>query len=173
VAVVVVWRVGEAEVSPPTTPVTSPREPSAQDLFQSLLVMSATARNLVEAAVAGPCGTASPESGARARLVAQIGQADVLYRQVVQDVQADLAVLSKMRAGRALSADLVRATDASIQAGTAYHAWLEDLQATGCYSAPTNDVHYRAATAASLAAGRAQEQMTDLWSKRENSPRAA
>jgi hypothetical protein len=57
----------------------------------------------------------------------------------------------------------VQATDASVQADAGYRAWLEDLQATGCYSAPTNDVHYRAATAASLVAGQAEEELAAGW----------
>jgi hypothetical protein len=163
VAGLIVWRVGESQASRPGTPVTSPRQLSPEELFERLLGASATAHTLVRAAVDGTCGTATPESGARARLVAQIGQADALHHQVLRDLQAEGAVLSRMPAGTALSADLVRATEASIQVDGAYRAWLEDLQATGCYSAPTNDAHFRVAAQATVGAGRAIEQLVAGW----------
>jgi hypothetical protein len=163
VAVAVVWRASEASVSRPTTPGASSSKPSPEELFESLLGTSATAHSLVQAAVDGACRTATPQSEARARLLAQIGQADALHVQLLQGAREDQAALSTMPSGRALSADLVQATDASVQADAGYRAWLEDLQATGCYSAPTNDVHYRAATAASLVAGQAEEELAAGW----------
>ncbi|MGP8209388.1 MAG: hypothetical protein ACLQVK_25570 [Acidimicrobiales bacterium] len=168
VAVAVVWRAGEARVSPPTTPLTSSPRPSPgqlspEQLFDKLLATSAAAQLLAQAAVDGACGTTPPQSTARGRLEAQVGQADALRRHVLQGVRADQAALTSMPAGRELSADLVRATDASVQADAGYRAWLEDLQATGCYSAPTNDVHYQAATAASLVARQAQERLAAGW----------
>ncbi len=163
VAGVIVWRVGEANVSPPRTTVTVPGKPSPEALFESLLATSATAHQLAQTAVDGPCRTAAPQSAARAGLLAQIAEADTLHRYVLQGVQADQAALARMPAGRALAVDLQRATDASVRADAAYRAWLEDLQATGCYSAPANDLHYRAATAASVAAGRAKEQLALRW----------
>ena len=39
----------------------------------------------------------------------------------------------------------------------------EDLQATGCYGAPTNDIHYRAATEASLPASVAKDRVVATW----------
>jgi hypothetical protein len=162
-AVVIVWRVEQVRAPKARAPVTAPAKPSPEELFGSLLGTSATAHKLVQTAVDGPCGTATPQSQARAGLVAQIGRADALHRYVLAGMQADQAALLKMPAGRALSIDLVRATDASIQADTAYAAWLDDLQVTGCYSAPTNDIHYRAATEASLAAGRAKAQLAAGW----------
>ena len=59
-----------------------------------------------------------------------------------------------MRGGAGLSADLAGGPPSRpARAAAAYGDWLEDLQATGCYSAPTNDIHYREATAAARTAG--------------------
>jgi hypothetical protein len=162
-AVVVVWRVGQDKVRPLRPPVTSPLKPSSEELFENLLGVSATAQILVRTAVDGACRTAAPLSGARAGLVAQIGRADALRRYVLADVDDQQAALLKMPGGRALSADLLRATGASIRADAAYAAWLGDLQATGCYSAPTNDIHYRAAAQASVAADHAKVQLAAGW----------
>ena len=49
-------------------------------------------------------------------------------------------------------AELGQATAASLKVDEDYAAWLVDLQATGCFSAPTNDLHYVAATEAAPAA---------------------
>lgn len=162
-AVVVVWRVGQDKVLPLRPPVTSPLKPSSEELFENLLGVSATAQTLVRTVVDGACRTAAPHSGARAGLVAQIGRADALRRYVLTDVDEQQAALLKMPGGRALSADLLRATGASIRADAAYAAWLGDLQATGCYSAPTNDIHYRAAAQASVAADHAKVQLAAGW----------
>jgi hypothetical protein len=50
-----------------------------------------------------------------------------------------------------------------LSADQGYEAWLEDLQATGCYGAPTNDIHYHAATAASMAASVAKQRVVLIW----------
>jgi hypothetical protein len=162
VAVVVVWRVGEHKVAPPP-PATAPGKPSPEELFENLLDLSATAQTLLRTAVDLPCTTVGPQSGARAGLVTQIGRADALRRYVLAGVREEQAVLATMPSGPALSSDLLRVTDASLRAAASYTAWLDDLQATGCYSAPTNDIHYRAATGASLFAARAKAQLAADW----------
>jgi hypothetical protein len=130
---------------------------------------SATARGLVQNAVDGACRTTAPQSRARAELVAETGHAGAIYRQVLAAARADQELFTKVRGGAGLSADLVGATAAAARAAAAYGDWLEDLQATGCYSAPTNDLHYREATAAALTAavatGRLKTQLE------ENPPR--
>ena len=161
VAVVVVWRVGQDNVARSRPPVSSPAASSPRQRLDKLLSANAAAGTVVEGAVERACRPPTPGSGARALLVAELRHAGGLYDQVLLDVKAEQVALAKMPAGRALSAELVRATEASVQAARAYGAWLEDLQATGCYSAPTNDIHYRAAAAASLAAGRAERQLPE------------
>ncbi|HXW81815.1 MAG TPA: hypothetical protein VEJ84_20085, partial [Acidimicrobiales bacterium] len=56
-----------------------------------------------------------------------------------------------------------RAATASLQAEQGYTAWVDDLQATGCYCAPTNDVHYLGAQAAQAMAASAQGQLAAMW----------
>jgi len=152
VAVVVVWRVGDDKVAPSPAPSTSPPGRSPEQVLESLLATGATAQALVQNAIDGGCRTTTPQSRARAGLIAEIGHAGAIYRQVLARVQADQELLSQMPGGLGLSTDLVGATGASARAATAYGDWLEDLQATGCYSAPTNDLHYREATAAAVGA---------------------
>lgn len=164
VAVVVVWRVGDDKAVPPRTPSTSPPGHSPEQVLESLLATGATAQAVVQNAIDGACRTTTPQSSARAELIAEIGRAGAIYRQVLAGAQADQELLSKMPGGPGLSTDLLGATGASARAATAYGDWLEDLQATGCYSAPTNDLHYREATAAALTAARLEAQL------RENPP---
>jgi len=164
VAVVVVWRVGDDKVAPRTTPSTSHPGRSPEQVLESLLATGATAQALVKNAIDGACRTTMPQSSARAELIAEIGHAGAIYRQVLARVQADQELLSQMPGGLGLSTDLVGAIAASARAATAYGDWLEDLQATGCYSAPTNNLHYREATAAAVGAAHLEAQL------RENPP---
>ncbi len=166
VALVIVWRVGQDNVARSSPPASSAPKSSLQERFDRLLGTEARATVLVRGAVDQACRPAAPQSRARALLVAQVGRAGDLYRQVLREVTADHVALSAMAGGGARSSALARAAEASAQAAGDYGAWLDDLQATGCYSAPTNDVHYRQAAAASRPAGRAEQPL------RENPPGA-
>ena len=159
VAVVVVWRVGADKAAPPRAPSTSLPRRSPERAFESLLAAGTTAQALVQTAISGACRPATPQSTARAALIAEIGHAGAIYRQVVAGARADQALFSEMAGGPGLSTDLVEATSASARAAAAYGDWLEDLQATGCYSAPKNDLHYQEATAAALVASHAEARL--------------
>ncbi len=59
--------------------------------------------------------------------------------------------------------DLNAATLAELTVDQDDQGWLQDLQATGCYSAPTNDIHYRAAGLDAPAAAGADTRLADAW----------
>ena len=171
-ALVIVWRVGQDKVAGTSPPVSSVPSSPLPAGFAGLLGTEATAARLVQGGLDHACRPVTPQSGARALLVAEVGRGADLYHQVLVGVKADQVALARMPEGRARSAEAVRAAglarsaESSGRAAGAYAAWLEDLQATGCYSAPTNDIHYREATAAARAAGRAGPP------QRENPPGA-
>ena len=134
-----------------------------QAAFEGLLAESAQAHQLVSAAVSDACQPAPPSTPPRQGLIVQVGRAVELRRSVLAGIASDRQRLLKMNGGPSLVGDLDYASGASLSADQGYEAWLEDLQATGCYGAPTNDIHYRAATEASLAASVAKERVVDIW----------
>jgi hypothetical protein len=142
---------------------TAGRVLTPQTAFEGFLAESAQAHQLVSAAVSDACRPAPPSTPTRQGLIVEVGRAVELRRSVLAGIASDRQQLLKMNGGPSLIGDLDDASDASLSADQGYEAWLEDLQATGCYGAPTNDVHYRAATEASLAASVAKERVVGIW----------
>ena len=134
-----------------------------QAVFEGFLAESARAHQLVSAAVSDACQPAPPSTPTRQDLIVQVGRAVELRRSVLAGIGSDRQQLLKMTGGPSLIGDLEVASGASLSADQGYEAWLEDLQATGCYGAPTNDIHYRAATEASSAASVAKERVVGIW----------
>ena len=54
-----------------------------------------------------------------------------------QELVADRALLSSLPGGRSALTYLLAATDEAASADGDYVAWVDDLQATGCYGGPT------------------------------------
>jgi hypothetical protein len=75
----------------------------------------------------------------------QINEAENAYQSVLALLGADRVALATMPKGRPLMGDLSEVVQLSEDADTAYAGWLRDLEATGCYSAPRNDLHYEEA----------------------------
>jgi hypothetical protein len=142
---------------------TAGRVLTPQAVFEGLLAESADAQQLVSIAVSDACQPAPPSTPTRQGLIVQVGRAVELRRSVLAGIAADRQQLLKMTGGPSLIGDLDDAGGASLSADQGYEAWLEDLQATGCYGAPTNDIHYRAATEASLAASVAKQSVVRMW----------
>jgi hypothetical protein len=86
-----------------------------------------------------------------------------LLSSVMTSAGADRSLVGALPGGPALLSDLSAATNASIRTDQDYGAWLGDLQATGCYGGPTNDLHYKAGAAASVIAERADQRLADAW----------
>ena len=131
--------------------------------FARLLATSASAHDLVAAAVAGSCGNGAPGSASRQTLIGELNRAIGLRVSVLDGTRVDRLSISAIPDGRLLMAELGQATAASLKVDEDYAAWLVDLQATGCFSAPTNDLHYVAATEAALAAARADQSLAGNW----------
>ncbi|MGH9107090.1 MAG: hypothetical protein ACRDZX_14915, partial [Acidimicrobiales bacterium] len=65
--------------------------------------------------------------------------------------------------GAGLVPDLAQESRSVGNAARGYAGGLADLQATGCYSAPANDMFYAGARAASAAEGPLQRQLSAAW----------
>ncbi len=146
----------------------SPRRTAAgtltpQAIFEGFLADSAQAHQLLGEAVSEACQPAPPATATREGLLVEVSRAETMRRSVLDGVATDRRRLLAMNGGPSLVSDLDHATSASLLADQGYEAWLEDLQATGCYGAPTNDIHYRAASEASLAASVAKERVVAIW----------
>jgi hypothetical protein len=136
---------------------------SPQVTFEGFLAESAQAHQVLAAAVGDACRPAPPATKARQDLIIQVSRAVEMRRSVLNGIASDRQRLLAMKGGPSLVNNLDDATSASLSADQGYEAWLEDLQATGCYGAPTNDIHYRAATEASLPASVAKERVVAIW----------
>jgi hypothetical protein len=88
-----------------------------------------------------------------------------MLRSVLDRLSADESMLRALPSASGLVTDLRRATGARLQADTDYGSWLHDLQSTGCYSAPTNDIHYLEAQTATAAGDAAEHDLTGTWSR--------
>ncbi|HXW81308.1 MAG TPA: hypothetical protein VEJ84_17535 [Acidimicrobiales bacterium] len=148
---------------------TGPKPPNGTHLsageanFAELLATSASAHDLVVAAVIGSCESDAPAAASRQSLIAGLNRAIELRVSVLNGTAMDRLAISAMPEGPLLLTELDQATDASLKVDEDYAAWLVDLQATGCFSAPTNDLHYLAATDASPAATQADENLAGTW----------
>jgi hypothetical protein len=153
-----------------SAPPTSARHPktvslkgdTARAAFSYLLATSADANRLVRSAVGEACLTQAPGSPGRQRVSAQLSKAAAMSRSVVSLAASVRVRLLAMPGGEALVALLDGAAEDSVAADIGYKSWVKDLQATGCYSAPTNDLHYIQAQKASAAGVLAQRQLTAL-----------
>lgn len=144
---------------------TTARLSAAEVTFKGLMARDVAAQKLAEGAVAHPCRPASPASAARARSLGHLGRAVSLRQSVLRGIGADKGQLLGMPDGGRLVADLTKAARTGLAVDQDDQGWLRDLQATGCYSAPTNDIHFRAAALAGPAATRAAERVAADWAK--------
>ncbi|HTV12883.1 MAG TPA: hypothetical protein VME20_13590 [Acidimicrobiales bacterium] len=109
------------------------------------------------AAVADACATQPPGTAPRSVTQRQLSAAVVAQQEILALVRGASLRLSSMPQGTAVVGLLESLLAASLRAGSNYLAWVTDLQATGCYSAPNNNLHYlqalpEAATARRLSA---------------------
>jgi hypothetical protein len=132
-------------------------------LFEQLVATSATAQQLTATAVARSCTDAAPGAAMRGALLVDLDRAIGLRQSVLRSLEADRAELLGMPDGALLVSDLSAATLAELTVDQDDQGWLQDLQATGCYSAPTNDIHYRAAGLDAPAAAGADTRLAHAW----------
>ena len=132
-------------------------------LFEQLMATSATAQELTATAVARSCTDAAPAAAMRGALLVDLNRAIGLRQSVLRSLEADRAELLGMPDGALLVNDLNAATLAELTVDQDDQGWLQDLQATGCYSAPTNDIHYRAAGLDAPAAAGADTRLAHAW----------
>jgi len=132
-------------------------------LFEQLMATSATAQGLTATAVARSCTDAAPGAMMRGELLVDLSRAIGLRQSVLSSLEADRTELLGIPNGALLVNDLNAATVAELTVDQDDQGWLEDLQATGCYSAPTNDIHYRAAGLDGPVAAGADMRLAHAW----------
>jgi hypothetical protein len=136
---------------------------TGEALFEQLMASNSNAEELVATAVARSCAQAAPGIPLRSGLLGDLSRAISLRQSVLRALAADRVQLLAMADGAQRVSDLSAATTANLTLDQDYQAWLQDLQATGCYSAPTNDIHYRTAGLDSSAAAGADERLAQAW----------
>jgi cysteine synthase len=94
-------------------------------------------------------------------------------RSVLSLLAANGARLTTVPEGTALVSLLRQVARASAAADASYAAWVKDLEATGCYSAPTNDLYYQRATHESVTAATALKRVDALWATVGGRPTSA
>lgn len=139
--------------------------PGPAATFEGLLRTSAEAHHLVGEAVAAACAHAGPELTSRRAALGQLEEAVSLRSSVLRSLSADASLAGRLDDGRALFSELGSVTRASLEADRDYESWLSDLQATGCYGAPTNDVNYEAAASAAGRAIGATAALEATWAR--------
>jgi hypothetical protein len=168
IAVIVVASVSAAVVVGGRTtkePRRSSRISSGEAVFERLLATSTSAGHLTDTAVAQSCQEVTPGGTVRSALLGDLSRAIALRQAVLRTLEADRLQLLAMPEGALLATDLGASTTAELRMDQDYQGWLQDLQATGCYSAPTNDVHYRAAALGSPGAAGADERLAAAWAQ--------
>ena len=127
------------------------------------MASNSSAQELAASAVAHSCEDAAPGAALRGGLLGDLSRAIVLRESVLRALDADRRRLLAIPDGAQLVTDLGAATMADLIVDQDYQGWLQDLQATGCYGAPTNDIHYRAAGPDSSAAAGANQRLAHAW----------
>jgi hypothetical protein len=143
----------------------TPRITPEAALFQQLLTTSSSAQRLTATAVARSCRDAAPDAPSREALLGDLTRAVALRKSVLSALSADEGELLALPEGALLVTDLNTATVTGLGVEQEDQGWLQDLQATGCYSAPTNDIHYRAAALDAPAATGAAQRLARAWAE--------
>jgi hypothetical protein len=138
---------------------------SAEALFGRMMATNTAAEELAATAVASSCQVAAPGVAARAALLGDLNRAVALRSSVLRALAADRDDLLTMPDGELLVSDLSEATKAALAVDEDDQGWLQDLQATGCYSAPANDIHFREAASATRVATGAGQLLTAAWAE--------
>jgi hypothetical protein len=139
----------------------SPRQAAA--VFAGLLRQSDSAHKLVDEAVGAACAVVAPDQPARAADLASLAQAVALRTSVLAQLSSQQDQAAHLPDGDQLFNRLRAVSVASLAADRAYQSWLDDLQATGCYSAPTNNLDYAAAIRAATVASADVQLLETAW----------
>jgi len=169
------------EVSRPATTGGPAQPPTAASLerlppreaFAYLVGTTSDARRLTRATVGQACREQPPAAVARQALSGDLSRATTMSESVVALLRADRRRLLALSHGRALVSLVREVAGWSVTADAGYQAWLQDLQATGCYSAPTNDLHYLQAQQAAAREGVAARELSAIWDQATASVRTA
>ena len=133
--------------------------PSAD--LSSMLSSLSGADRLTRQAVNVACAGTSP--GSRQPAVSDLDQAEASDRAVLSSLDAGRARLSTWSAATPLLGPIAQVARDSLAVEVYYQAWVSDLEATGCFSAPRNDLHYEQAQMATSSQAAAAGQLARVW----------
>ncbi len=137
------------------------REAPVPVAFSQLLSSLSGADLLVRQAVDGACQETGP--GARKSAANQLERAETRDRTVLSTLDAGKARLASWPVASALLGRVAQVAEDSLAAEGDYASWLADLEATGCYSAPRNNLYYRRALGAVSAQALATSELLSAW----------
>ncbi|HUB70102.1 MAG TPA: hypothetical protein VL984_06740, partial [Acidimicrobiales bacterium] len=130
--------------------------------FKLLAGAVAAAQEATSGAASQACATQPPATARRQALLGTISAAQKRQLSVLGLLGGDKAGLAKISGGPRLVGLLTQDAALSARVDADYYSWVEDLQATGCYSAPDNDFHYIEATRGEAELSRAQLRISAL-----------
>lgn len=133
--------------------------PSAD--LSSMLSSLSGADRLTRLAVDAACAATSP--GPRQPAVSDLDQAEASDRAVLSSLDAGRARLATWPAATPLLGPIAQVARASLAVEGDYQAWVSDLEATGCFSAPRNDLNYEQAQIAASSQSAAAGQLARVW----------
>ena len=137
------------------------REAPVPVAFSQLLTSLSGADLLARQAVNGACQETGP--GARKSAASQLERAEARDRAVLSTLNAGKARLASWSVASALLGRVAQVAEDSLAAEGDYASWLADLEATGCYSAPRNNLYYRRALVAVSAQVLATSKLLSAW----------
>ncbi len=129
--------------------------------FSQLLTSLSGADLLARQAVNGACQETGP--GARKSAASQLERAEARDNAVLSTLDAGKARLASWSVASALLGRVTEVAEDSLAAEGDYASWLADLEATGCYSAPRNNLYYRRALVAVSAQVFATRKLLSAW----------
>ena len=137
------------------------REPTDPAAISQLVTSLSGADLLARQAVSDACVEAGP--GPRPRAVSRLEQAEARDRAVLATVDAGKARLTSWPVASGLLGPVAQVAEDSLVAEGDYASWLAGLEATGCYSAPRNNLYFERALVAVTAQVLATRKLLSAW----------
>jgi hypothetical protein len=137
--------------------------PAAARKFESLLGQLSSSDALASRAASTACLRRPPGSGVRERALSTLRSSELAAQGVLALLSSERAALVEWPPGRVIYGDLASLTRLVLDKGADLEAWLSGLQATGCYSAPANNLFYTRALQAASAERVAARQLLVDW----------
>jgi len=133
------------------------------EAFASLVVALSHADTAAQTAAAGACPVSAPASARRQRVLYALQGSEAAAQGVLAKMAAEKATLLGWPPGRTLYGELASVARLALEKDAQVRAWLVDLQATGCYSAPGNNWFHQQALLAAVGERAASQRLAGTW----------